>query len=591
MGDQARAEAVTGRSVGPTSMRDTLFRFGSSVFVGVAAVILLPDDRWPALWFAATVVIQVAAWAVGGPMRRSPDQPVSRARGRAYAAILALSAVVFAASGPMLWFLGGWGAGLFALFMLAGAAIHVIARSADHPKQLWACCMPFLIQVQVLPMIAFALAPPAQRGIMGVIVLSATLLVVRIAAAGRMSIANARRARLALEEARRDRLRAEAASAAKSEFLDLMGHELRTPLNGVLGMAQAMSAADLPPEQRKQLEIIQASGDVMLLLINDLLEFSRVDAQGMTLERGVVEPPLLAQETETTFALLAETRGFSLHVACLPSAGEQRAGDGRRVRQLLRSIASVALKSGATGPVSIVLAGDADELRIQLCGRFTQELAVHGTPAMSLAARMGGGGSGVLDVARDLARRMGGDLDIETVGDEARLVARMALPLQSGALPVLGEPAFLAPGFAADGRLRVLAAEDNPTNQLVLRTLLEQAGVAVHIVSDGAEAVAAWRSAPWDMVLMDIRMPRMDGVAATRAIRALEAAAGQPRTPILAVTADAMSHQSQQYAEAGMDGVVSKPIQLAELAAVVAAAAAHESASDAPQGLTANPAA
>ena len=562
MGDRARAEPVTGRNVGPGGLRDILFRFGSSIFIGVVAVIVAPDDRWVALWFAATAVVQAAAWAVSRPMRRHPDRPVSPRRRRVHDGILALSAIVFAAAGPMLWFLGGWGAGVFALFMLAGAAVHVIVRSADHPRQLWACSAPFLVIVLALPLIGLFHAPPDKRGILGVIVLAAALLVIRIAAAGWMSIRNAQRAREALEEARRDRLRAEAASAAKSEFLDLMGHELRTPLNGVLGMAQAMSAADLQPEQRQQLDVIRASGEILLLLVNDVLEFSRADVAEVELDCATVEPRLLAQEAEEAFSLFAKARGVSLSVVCLPSAGERRAGDPHRVLQVIRSVASVALKSAAPGDVAIVLAGDTDELRVEIIGRLRRDLTA--TP----------GGSVILGVARDLARRMGGDLEIVAdADDEVRLAVRMALPFQSGALPVAGEPTALSSAFAADGRLRVLAAEDNPTNQLVLKTLLEQAGVAVHIVSDGEEAVAAWRSAPWDVVLMDIRMPRMDGVAATRAIRALEAAAGQRRTPILAVTADAMSHQSQLYAEAGMDGVVSKPIQFAELAAVVAAAA------------------
>jgi CheY-like chemotaxis protein len=116
----------------------------------------------------------------------------------------------------------------------------------------------------------------------------------------------------------------------------------------------------------------------------------------------------------------------------------------------------------------------------------------------------------------------------------------------------------------------VLAAEDNPTNRLVLKTLLEQLGVAVHIVGDGEEAIAAWRGAPWDLVLMDIRMPGLDGVAATRAIRAEEAATGRPRTPILAVTADAAAPQAADYLSVGMDGLIPKPIQLTQLVAVIA---------------------
>lgn len=578
-----------GHNVGPIGARDALFRFGSSIFMAVAALVGVPNLLWPALWFAATVVVQLAAFIVGAPMRRHPDRPVSPARRAAHTATLAASALVFAAAGPMFWFLGSWGAGLFALFMMAGAAVHVVARSANSPRELWICSAPFLIQVQVLPLISFFTAAPSERGIMGVIVLAAALLVARIIGSGWVNVTSAQRTRAALEEAQRHQARAEAASAVKSEFLDLMGHELRTPLNGVLGMAQAMSAADLPAEQRRQLEIIRASGDVMLLLVNDVLEFSRVDAAEVDLECGVVEPQLLAQEATTAFALLAESKGLSLQVACLPAAGEQRAGDARRVRQILRSVASVALKSGATGGVSIAFTGDAEELRIELTGRFAQELTVYRRPDAEHAADAVGGGSVVLSIARDLAQRMGGDLEIQIASDdETRLIVRLALPLQSGALAVAGEPAFAGPELATDGRLRVLAAEDNPTNQLVLKTLLEQAGVTVHIVSDGEEAVAAWRSAPWDVVLMDIRMPRMDGVAATRAIRALEAGIGRPRTPILAVTADAMSHQSQQYAEAGMDGVVSKPIQFAELAALVAAAA--EGAETPGDALSAQPA-
>jgi CheY-like chemotaxis protein len=421
MGEIGSAEAVTERAVGKIGGHDALFRLGSSLLMAGASLLALPSLLWPAIWFAATALVQVVAFVLSTPMRRDPAKPVSPRRQAAYSGALIASAVVFAAAGPMFWYLGSWGARLFALFMMVGAAVHVVVRSSGSPRQLWICITPFLAQVQLLPLLSFVTAPPDKRGMLGVIVLSATLLVARIVAAACVSLTNTRRTQAALDEARRDRERAEAASAAKSEFLDLMGHELRTPLNGVLGMAQAMSAADLAPEQRKQLEVIRASAETLLQLVNDVMLFSGSEPVGTT-PGGAAEP-------------------------------------------------------------------------------------------------------------------------------------RDAAP------------------FGEDPQLRVLAAEDNPTNQLVLRTLLEHAGVAVHIVSDGEEAVEAWRSAPWDVVLMDIRMPRMDGITATRAIRSLEAAAGRAHTPILAVTADATAHQARAYVEAGMDGLVSKPIQLAELAAVVSAVA------------------
>jgi CheY-like chemotaxis protein len=164
---------------------------------------------------------------------------------------------------------------------------------------------------------------------------------------------------------------------------------------------------------------------------------------------------------------------------------------------------------------------------------------------------------------------MGGDLTVRSkLGEGSVFTARLSLP-RAAPEPVLVAPEDPSPDRE---RLCVLAAEDNPTNQLVLRTLLEQVGVAVHIVADGQQAVAAWRQGAWDLVLMDIQMPVMDGLAATRAIRAAEAEEGRARTPIVAVTANAVAEQAAEYMAAGMDGLAPKPIQLRQLLAVIEAA-------------------
>jgi CheY-like chemotaxis protein/signal transduction histidine kinase len=572
MGDWRSTEAARRRVFGRAGRGEALVRLGYSLFVAVAAALALKSLLWPALWFGAAISLHVTVMTLSAPLRRDPTVPLSPTRRRAHATGVFLVAMAFAGTAPVFWFAGGWGSRLFALVMLAEAAMHIIGRWSQAPKLMWICLAPILGLLQLLPILTFVTAPPDLRGMRGVIALAAALLVARFTAGAAARIATARRLRLALEEAQRERLRAEAASAAKSEFLDLMGHELKTPLNGVLGMAQAMSGADLPPEQRRQLEVIRASGELLLLFVNDVLDFSRISAAEMELNCGVVEPRALASETKAAFALIAEARGLSLQVAWLPGAGEQRAGDPQRVRQLMRSVAGLALKWAQPGLVSIVVGGDADELRIEVAGLFSCGSPMLAEAELDATAERHGSRL-VLGMARDLARRMGGDIAVNRgLDDEDRLVVRLALPLQTGALGVAGEVAA-GPLPVVDTRLRVLAADDNPTNQLVLKTLLEQAGLAVHIVADGQEAVDAWRSAPWDVVLMDIRMPRLDGVAAARAIREMERAEGRPRTPILAVTADAMSHQSEQYVAAGMDGVVAKPIQFAELAAVVAAAA------------------
>jgi len=571
MGDGDSDKAGRARVSGQTGRGEALVRLGYSLFVAVAAALALKSLLWPTLWFGATIVLHTTVMRLSAPLRRDPPVPLSPARRRAHATGVFLVAMAFAGTAPVFWFAGGWGSRLFALFMLAEAAMHLIGRWSHNPKLLWACIAPVLGLLELLPIITFVTAPPELRGMRGVVALAAALLVARLTAGAAASIASGRRIRLALEEAQRERLRAEAASAAKSEFLDLMGHELKTPLNGVLGMAQAMSGADLPPEQRKQLEVIRASGELLLLFVNDVLDFSRIGDAETELHCEIVEPRALASEAQAAFAPIAEARGLCLQVAWLPGAGEQRAGDPQRVRQLMRSVAGLALKWAQPGLFSIVVGGDADELRIEVAGLFSFDAPMFAEAEPDATAKRHGSNL-VLGMARELARRMGGEIAvIRGLGEEDRLIVRLALPLQTGALGVAGE--FPVGPIVIDGRLRVLAAEDNPTNQLVLKTLLEQAGLAVHIVADGQEAVDAWRSAPWDVVLMDIRMPRLDGVAAAQAIRALERANGRPRTPILAVTADAMSHQSEQYVAAGMDGVVAKPIQFAELAAVVAAAA------------------
>jgi CheY-like chemotaxis protein/anti-sigma regulatory factor (Ser/Thr protein kinase) len=267
----------------------------------------------------------------------------------------------------------------------------------------------------------------------------------------------------------------------------------------------------------------------------------------------------------------------------LPSAGGWREGDATRVRQVLHALVGNAVKFTETGSVMATISGGGDQLVFEisdtgpgmspqrlggLFGHFDQNDA-------SATRRYGGSGLG-LGIARGLARLMDGDVTAESEpGRGSIFTARMTLPAAKPSLPAQADAPKPPPGpRRIQDRLRVLAAEDNPTNQLVLRTLLEQVGVTVHLVGDGEEAIDAWRTAHWDVVLMDIRMPGVDGVAATRAIRALEAAEQRPRTPIVAVTAD--TEQQAEYLAAGMDGLVAKPIQLAQLIGAIEAALAAE---------------
>jgi signal transduction histidine kinase len=371
---------------------------------------------------------------------------------------------------------------------------------------------------------------------------------------------------------------AEAANAAKSSFLATMSHEIRTPLNGVLGMAQAMAADDLPGEQRERLDVIRHSGETLLTLLNDVLDLAKIEAGRLELEAIEFELSEVVASAVSTFAPLAEAKGLAFAVDIEAGRGRYR-GDPNRVRQILHNLLSNGLKFTEAGEVRIVAAYGPEGLTIQVhdTGVGMDASAVAGLfqaftqGAASVTRRYGGTGLG-LSICRQLAELMGGGMAAASEPG-AGSVFTMTLPLPRLADEGPGaERAETPVSDASPGpALRVLAAEDNAVNQLVLKTLLAQAGLEPFVVEDGARAVEAWRDREWDLILMDVQMPVMDGPTAARAIRQLEAATGRRRTPILALTANVMSHQVAEYAAAGMDGNVSKPIKVEALFAAIEA--------------------
>jgi len=370
---------------------------------------------------------------------------------------------------------------------------------------------------------------------------------------------------------------ARAASDAKSAFLATMSHEIRTPLNGVLGMAQAMANDPLPPVQRERLNVVREAGEALLVLLNDLLDLSKIEAGKLLLEDGIVDIARIAAVAKAAFEALAHEKNLRFTLDVAPEALGAWRGDPARVRQVLYNLISNAVKFTDQGEVRVTVArsdehlvlsvadtgaGIAPAARARLFSKFEQADA-------SMTRRFGGTGLG-LAICRELVTIMGGEIEVESIlGQGATFTVRLPLqraPLQADLRP---EAAPLAVSSAAG--LRVLAAEDNVMNQLVLRTLLMQVGIEPRMVANGEEAVEAWERANWDLILMDVQMPVMDGPTATRAIREAEQAGGRPRTPIIALTANAMAHHAEEYTAAGMDAVASKPINLPVLLATIEA--------------------
>lgn len=361
--------------------------------------------------------------------------------------------------------------------------------------------------------------------------------------------------------------RAHAANQAKSAFLAAMGHEIRTPLNGVLGMAQVMAGDELPPRQRERLAIIRESGESLLQILNDLLDLSKIEAGKLALEDAEFDLEDLLTSAHASFSALASQKGLTYRLKISERAKGRYRSDPLRLRQVLHNLISNAIKFTTEGGVEVAVGRRAGQLLVEVNDtgigippeRLPQLFEKFEQADSSTTRRFGGTGLG-LAICRDLAGLMGGTITATSrvgAGSTFRVEIPVTRVRREGGRAQT-QPAAVRTG----GDLSILVAEDNPTNQIVLRALLEAVGLDPVIVPDGFAALEAWQSRNWDLILMDVQMPVMDGPAATAAIRAIEAAEGRARTPILAVTANAMAHQIDEYTSAGMDGIVAKPIQL-----------------------------
>ena len=383
------------------------------------------------------------------------------------------------------------------------------------------------------------------------------------------------------------KIAAESANRAKSAFLATMSHEIRTPMNGILGMAQLLLMPGLTEEEvREYTRTILVSGNTLLKLLNDILDLSKIEAGKIELAHAVFDPHQLIDETVSLFSQPAHTKGLGIQTSCQTPKRQRYRADPLRLRQMLCNLASNAIKFTDHGFVRL------DAVEIERSGNFVLlEFAVTdsgiGIPAdqqsqlfkpfsqtdSSTTREYGGTGLG-LSIVRSLAMLMDGDVgvdsapgkgsrfwfriraDIEHDGEESRQRERVATTQESGTGGLAG---------------KVLVVEDNPTNRQVAVMLLGRLGVRAACVENGWEAVdAIMRGSTPDVVLMDVQMPVMDGLEATQRIRQWEAENGRLPLAIVAVTAGAFSDDRQACIDSGMDDYLTKPIDMGDLASVLA---------------------
>ena len=567
---------VSHRNLTPRTIHFTAAAGGALAFTPLA---------WAALWFCATAAVVLAGtWLC----RRVEQWPVEARQAWGVPALLGvttLNSVLYGVGAAVLWRTGNPIAGVFAVLILAICIVYSLMQYYAHPRLFYIVAAPYLAGLAyIVAAIAADRLPARDYGAVGASACAAVALANLIFTARR----NLAGSRSALRQARalateRERA-AEAANDAKSIFLATMSHEIRTPLNGVLGMAQAMAAGELAPGQRERLGVITQSGQTLLSILNDVLDLSKMEAGKLELETAEFDLAEQVGGVCAVFGPLAEGKGVKLAWRLSPEAEGLYLGDAVRLRQLLTNLVSNALKFTEAGEVSVEVdrAGAGLRLRVRDTGvgiapealaRLFEDFV---QADASTTRRFGGTGLG-LAICRRLARMMDGTIEAASEPGQGA-VFTVSLPLQRLRDSDPAQAQSAAPAQAAElETVRVLAAEDNSVNQLVLKTLLAQVGIEPHLVANGREAVEAWAREPWDVILMDVQMPEMDGPTAAREIRIREAAAGRPRTPIVALTANVLAHQIGQYLEAGMDLHVAKPIEAGRLFSVLQEALAMES--------------
>jgi len=369
------------------------------------------------------------------------------------------------------------------------------------------------------------------------------------------------------------RRRAEAADAAKSRFLALMSHEMRTPLHGVVGYAEVLSRRPgLARDVRAQLDQIQTSGATLLTLVEDVLEVTRNAALPCL---DTVDLAVTLEQAAAPCREAADTKGIAIVLRVQPEAKPPVLSDGRQMRQILHRLIGNAVKFSTSGTIEVTASREGPDIVLRVADtgpgidpgvrdRLFQPFAQGDD---SLTRVHAGAGLG-LAVASRMARTLGGSIALEqSSAAGSTFVVRLPLPVVEDtdhAAPAV--PALEADAVpAAAGR--ILVVDDHPTNREVARLMLAPLGCEIFEAEDGIEAVQMASATPYDLILMDVRMPRMDGLAATRAIRALPPPHG--RTPILAITADAMPEDVGRCLAAGMDGHLAKPITHAALFAAI----------------------
>ena len=554
--------------------RELKTRIALAAFIGCTAWFVVPSI-WPPIWFAAVLATQAFDWAVFSRFRRHTDWEPDRAYLVLCCATTVLSVAVYAAMSAYLWFFGGEVGRLFAMVQCAGGLLHVSLHMHHARPILFSAVAPHASYFFGLPVFS---AISSQNWHELLIAIGCVLYMSHLVVAVRQSSSTTGALQSARDAEQSARRKAEVASAAKSDFLAVISHEIRTPMNAVISAANLLRRTRLDSQQREHVSMLIDAGDVLMGLLNDVLDFSKIEAGKMELESA----EMIVRDRLSTVVRLWEPRalanGVRLKVRVAPDVPAAVRTDPLRVQQILFNLMSNAVKFTQDGEIRITVSWAEGRLVMAVsdtgcgipAGRVGQIFNSFEQADVGTTRRYGGTGLG-LSISRKLAELMGGALTVESIEGEGSTFT-LSLPM------TVTEIATAQPVRPADasGSLMgrsILAADDHEVNRRILQLLLEPHGCRLTLVENGAEALEAASAQRFDAILMDMQMPVMDGLEATRRIRAGDVNGG---TPVIALTANALDVHRAAWDAAGVHAFLTKPIDPVMLASTLAEACAVE---------------
>jgi signal transduction histidine kinase/ActR/RegA family two-component response regulator len=548
---------------------------------------MLVDARIVALWALAMPAAQFADHYLFRRFRDVADRrPVSRGELAVCCASIFGTAAVYTALPAIAYFAPNQEAKVFALLWLAGAALNAMVQQSAVRAIFLAGMAPIVGSLLVLPSVS--VIQPGQNGTdMAILVMSVTFVAHMFLGFRAYHKINADQVRAREAAVERGRA-AEEANQAKSRFLALMSHELRTPMNGVLGAGRLLRQTELSPRQNELVDALEDAGEVLMVILNDILDLAKLEAGRMTLDPGPADIAATATNLANLWRSRADEKSLALQVHCDIDEGARWAViDKIRLRQIVGNLLSNAIKFTDHGAVTLHIRSQKHDDRAHLTftvsdtgpGIAPETLAVLFQPFSqgdnSATRKKGGTGLGLM-ICRRLADLMGGSVDVTS---EPGAGSKFTLSFEAALARPQIEPAKMIASDADASAMDVLIAEDNAINRLVIAGLLEPGGHRLTFAENGRQAIYAAATQRFDLIFMDVHMPEVDGLSATREIRERGPNAN---TFICALSADAGGEHIEEALGCGMNAYLTKPISPVELSVVISQAGSAKLQAEAP---------